>query len=329
MLFGNRRPWNLTARRHDSGLSGPGANDWKPRSSCHRPGGDVAHDQAQYRQCPTASISGVMPQRGNSRRRSGLQCRRRGRLDDTGYDDLLVGAPTVTQPFHPWAAAPAAVYLVFGSQTVVESDDVQTGSTDQWSLQPTRPTIAWATWARSARLRDTNQPRHRGHARFSVPRHQIRHSSTAHLGCIGRSAGSSTSSGVNGILIGAPRRQLEQSIGSGRLSHLRQLHAVSRPDGQSRHPNLYPGSEHHHVRNNSALSLPGQLGLLGRRRVQHPGRRRERRHPGCAQRDGRADHYHEPRPHRHGRGLHDFDGLPPRAPRHGRRFDSGKAGPQP
>ncbi len=116
MLFGNRRPRTLTARRHAYDLCRPRAENLEERCLLAIDlGGTVPPANPIIATGPFGiDFGGAVTSQG-----AGFSVADVGDVDGTGYDAFLIGAPTVTStPSTIGTGTDSAVYLVFGSQTL-------------------------------------------------------------------------------------------------------------------------------------------------------------------------------------------------------------------
>lgn len=114
MLFGNRRPRKITARRHDVPVFQPMAEPLEAKILMTTDLGGTSPPALPFMATAPFGVDfGALTAGGGA----GFSVADVGDLVNSGYDDLLIGAPTVSNP-STVGSGTGNVYLVLGSQYV-------------------------------------------------------------------------------------------------------------------------------------------------------------------------------------------------------------------
>jgi hypothetical protein len=196
MLFGNRRPRKMTARRHDVPAFQPMAEPLEAKVLMTIDLGGTSPPALPFSATAPFGVDfGAATADGGA----GFSVADVGDLVNTGYDDLLIGAPTVVNSATVGSGT-GNVYLVLGSQFVNGSN---AKSVQNWLNTTNGPNLAANDRVGSlAQLGAASQTNPISNTALKFPFSGITFTGVASLGA--SVAAVELSSGVNGILIGAP-----------------------------------------------------------------------------------------------------------------------------
>ena len=196
MLFGNRRPRKITARRHDVPVFQPMAEPLEAKILMTTDLGGTSPPALPFMATAPFGVDFGASTAGGG---AGFSVADVGDLVNSGYDDLLIGAPTVSNP-STVGSGTGNVYLVLGSQYVNGSN---AKAVQNWLNTTNGPNLASNDRVGNlAQLGAATQQNPISNTNVTFPFSGITFTGVASLGA--SVAGVELSSGVNGILIGAP-----------------------------------------------------------------------------------------------------------------------------
>jgi hypothetical protein len=196
MLFGNRRPRKMTARRHDVPVFQPVAEPLESKILMTIDlGGTSPPALPIIASAPLGVDFGAATADGGA----GFSVADVGDLTGSGYDDLLIGAPTVSSP-SVVGSGTGSVYLVIGSANVTASNPA---AVQNWLNTIAGPNLAANDRVGNlAQLGAATQQNPISGTNVNFPFSGITFTGVPSLGA--SVAGVEISPGVNGIVIGAP-----------------------------------------------------------------------------------------------------------------------------
>ncbi len=196
MLFGNRRPRKMTARRHDAPVFQPLAEPLESKVLMTIDlGGTSPPALPIIASAPLGVDFGAATASGGA----GFSVADVGDLTGSGFDDLLIGAPSLSNLETPGSNT-GSVYLVIGSATVTASNPA---AVQNWLNTIAGPNLAANDRVGNlAQLGAATQQNPISGTNVNFPFSGITFTGVPSLGA--SVAGVEISPGVNGIVIGAP-----------------------------------------------------------------------------------------------------------------------------